>query len=172
MPDHDRLDADLIAEMMRSHFQKLARLSIQTAGHAEMGRIYARAVARSSSEELEKTAILNRLRAAGKFLTKKRTIKLPGAKPSTSAVAPTRAVSPTPAVQATPTVPPAAKPKKKGMGLKTKMMLGTAAAGVPTVYLGGKALDTTKAFLTPQAPGSAYVYGQGAPAYQNRSWGM
>lgn len=199
MPSNDQLDADLLVEMAQAHFRKLASFAIQAQGAAEMGRIYARQVSQSQSE-MEKQAVLGGILRAGKSLLKRRPPVLKGgtwqgAAPDTftkglvrpqrsgrvgfrgapPAAAPTKAIAapaaaPTQAVAATPAVGTVAKEevKRKGMRFGTKAMIGISAVAAPTVYLGGKALDTTKAALNP----GVHTYGQGAPMYQNRSWGM
>jgi hypothetical protein len=61
-------------------------------------------------------------------------------------------------------------PKRKPwMRARTKLMLGGGLALTGGTYLGGKALDTGSAFLTPQPPGTAYQYGGGAPSHFMRS---
>lgn len=47
--------------------------------------------------------------------------------------------------------------------LKTQLVLGAGAAGA--TYLGGKGLEATSAFLTPQPPGTAHQYGGAAPSH-------
>lgn len=77
--------------------------------------------------------------------------------------------------QGQPPAPPSApgKPKPGFWNWKTKLMLGTTAASIPATYLGGKALDTTKQFLTPQPPGTSYQYGGGSPShFMNPQMGM
>lgn len=58
---------------------------------------------------------------------------------------------------------PDATKKPKWWNWKKQLAVGAGLGGA--TYLGGKALDTTTAFLTPQPPGTAYQYGAGSPSH-------
>ena len=152
-----------LEKLSSADLEKLGSAAYDELGEAHMEKLAAGvidgSVAWDELTDMEKVAVgwmgsaLKGLKKGWDVVAKGKTVKMPTA----------------------PKVPPAspAGKRKPWMKARTKLMIGGTAALGGGTYLGGKALDTGSAFLTPQPPGTAYRYGGGAPShFMNPQMGM